>query len=663
MVQRSPMFFASKQFMWRSLFVLCSLLLALFASDVLALEGLILLKALYLLLLLVMALAALLYSAPKVFKKIRDGKIRNDIDIPLPDSSVLSRDYQKDLMEKERLFQFMFNSSIDGFWTYDIPTGKVTWSDRAAFVLGLPQKVMGDSFNILKTRVFEKDWVDFKTKLAEALKNSDAFSTTLRLLNGKTELIVNARTQYTDEGRPICVFGSLSKPTERSVYFEKESVSSAFKDSLTGVHNRKGFLKILEQEMAKNKQREDYLFALVVLDIDHFSAINDNYSIDLGDTLLRQVAERISLACRSNDSVARIGADVFGVVLRNIQDNRDSELQTIVKRLYSRVKTSLYIDSQEVFISVSMAVVINREFDKVDDLLANANAVLREIKRSNNRGGVHFFTSGIREKAMQLYRLEFELRKAIQAREFILYYQPIIDASQNNRVVAFEALVRWNNTKRGIISPAEFIPMAEETGLIIPLGEMILKMACLQAKEWVDNGYKDIKVAVNFSAKQFSVDNMVEQVKQVLYDTKLNPRNLKIEITEYSTLRDMNKSIEIMKSLSNLGLQISIDDFGTGYSSLVYLKNYPVHTLKMDSSFVQYIAEDEEDAAFASMVIGIAKSLNLEIIAEGVETKEQLDFLLNNGCSLIQGFYFSRPLPKDQAFEYLKNHTPKEIQC
>jgi EAL domain-containing protein (putative c-di-GMP-specific phosphodiesterase class I) len=187
-------------------------------------------------------------------------------------------------------------------------------------------------------------------------------------------------------------------------------------------------------------------------------------------------------------------------------------------------------------------------------------------------------------------------------------------------------------------------------------------MACLQAKEWVDNGYKDIKVAVNFSAKQFSVDNMVEQVKQVLYDTKLNPRNLKIEITEYSTLRDMNKSIEIMKSLSNLGLQISIDDFGTGYSSLVYLKNYPVHTLKMDSSFVQYIAEDEEDAAFASMVIGIAKSLNLEIIAEGVETKEQLDFLLNNGCSLIQGFYFSRPLPKDQAFEYLKNHTPKEIQ-
>jgi diguanylate cyclase (GGDEF)-like protein len=650
-----------KYFSIRVLLIVICAILAVIAPDVFSLENRYLLKICYSAFFLLTILGAIFYKAPVLSNQLKRRKIRTDIEIPLPDDvATVSRDFQKDLMEKERLFQFMFNSSIDGFWTYDIPTGKVSWSDRAAFILGASQQELGDNFDILKTKVFEKDWSDFRNKFAEALNQSESFSTPLRLLIGKKEITISGRAQCNDEGRPICVFGSLSQPTERTAQFEKQNALSIYVDTLTGVRNRRCFLEKLEKEIQKAKERPDYLFALVLLDIDHFSAINDNYSLDMGDVLLQLVSERISLSCRQNDCVARIGPDVFGIILRNVQNNRtDDELHTIVRRLHSKVKTPLQIGSNEVYVSASMAVVVNREFDNVDDLLANANAMLREIKRSDDRGGIQFFTSGIREKAMKLYRLEFEIRKAIQCREFLLYYQPVIDIGDQNKIVAFEALVRWNNSERGIISPAEFIPMAEETGLIIPLGEMILQMACTQAKKWVDLGYHDIMVAVNFSAKQFAVDDMVEKVKRVLVETKLNPRNLKIEITEYSAMCEVEKTIDIMKALSGMGLQISIDDFGTGYSSLIYLKRYPIHTLKMDKSFVNHVAEDEEDGTFARMVIGIAQSLNLELIAEGVETKAQLEFLRNEGCRLIQGFYFSRPLSEVDALSYLEAHYLK----
>ena len=303
-----------------------------------------------------------------------------------------------------------------------------------------------------------------------------------------------------------------------------------------------------------------------------------------------------------------------------------------------------------------MSIVINQDVDCVEDILANANASLRDMKKGINHGGIQFFSGGIREKAMKLYKLEFEIRRAIQAQEFVLMYQPIVDIRAGNKIVGFEALVRWNQSERGIISPAEFIPIAEETGLIVPMGALILRMACRQTKQWVDMGFKDIQVAVNFSAEQFSMDSMVDDVRRVLTETNLNPRNLKLEITEYTAMCEADKTIEIMRALSNMGIQISIDDFGTGYSSLSYLKRYPVHTLKMDKYFVDHVADNEEDAAFARMVIGIAKSLNLDLIAEGVETKEQLDFLYLEGCRLIQGFYFSKPLNTEMALEYMKNH-------
>lgn len=602
-------------------------------------------------------LVAFTYKFPIVGNK---KKMRNDVNIVPPPSttSVPSRDLQKELLEKDEMFQMLVDVSANGFWTFDVVSGKVYWSQKALKLL-MASNAADDSFDVLRTRIVDGDWGRFREALQLSLESGDSFSLKLTLLNAATQqhrLQISGNVQQNDEGRPIRVIGSLNEVVDRFAS-ERQSYYYVYRDALTGVYNRKFFLEKLKVDVDVAHQRPDYLFAVALLDIDSFGAINTSYSINVGDNVLRVVSDRIKSQCRSNDSIARIGPDVFAIILHGIQTgDTDNDVLPIVRRIHNAVKMPIQIDGRELYISVSMAVALNRDVDCVEDILANATASLREMKKGLNHGGIQFFSGGIREKAMKLYKLEFEIRKAIQAQEFVLMYQPIVDISAGNRVVSFEALVRWNQSERGVISPAEFIPIAEETGLIIPMGALILRMACRQAKQWVDMGYKDIQVAVNFSAKQFALDNMVEDVKRVLLETHLHPRNLKLEITEYTAMCEAEKTIEIMRALSSMGLQISIDDFGTGYSSLSYLKRYPIHTLKMDKSFIDHMTEDEEDAAFARMVIGISKSLNLDLIAEGVENAEQLEFLRAEGCRLIQGFYFSKPLSPDDALEYLKLH-------
>ena len=585
-------------------------------------------------------------------------KIRNDLEIPEKVEHIATRDYQKDLSEKDELFQMLVDVSSEGFWTFDVPTGKVYWSNRVASYLNVAPSKIVDSFDTLKYSVLESDWTAFKEKISHALEANVPFSMKLRLLNapkdGCSEIVVSGRPQCNENERPIRVIGSVTSAREQT---ENSRKFYAYRDALTGVYNRKFFLEKLKVDVDMAALKPEYTFAVVLLDIDSFGAINESYSMNFGDNVLKIVSDRICSACGENDCVARIGPDVFAVVLHNIQgQNSDEMLMPVVKTLHNKVKNPIQLDGRELYISVSMAVVVNKDVDCVEDLLSNATAVLRDLKKGRNHGGIQFFSGGIREKAMKLYKLEYEIRRAIRAQEFVLVYQPIIDITQNNRISGFEALVRWNSSEQGVVSPAEFIPLAEETGLIVPMGAQILRMACEQTKKWVDMGFTDIRVAVNFSAKQFSMDNMVDDVKQVLAETQLNPKNLKLEITEYTAMCEVEKAIGIMRVLSNMGIQISIDDFGTGYSSLSYLKRYPVHTLKMDKSFVDHIADDEENATFAKMVIGIANTLNLDLIAEGVETREQLQFLKQEGCRYIQGYYFSKPLNPEKALAYMQEH-------
>ena len=617
----------------------------------------------YVICILFLVYLALFYRFPST---ISQKKMRSDINV---DEVVLEpiRNYERDLIEKDRLFQMMIDVSSEGFWTFDVSSDKVFWSNKVGKILG--KDSLGDSFDIVKSCVLESDWESFRKSLQECLNEKRNFTIRMRLLNKMANceaIVISGRPQCNEAGLLIRVIGSLSAIQDsRNLVRENDFLSTC--DSLTGVSNRQEFLNELAKEVEKSTERPDYIFAVALLDIDSFAAINDSYSIDVGDQVLRIVADRITASSRTGDSVARIGPDVFALIFRNIQGSDvNAELISIVRNLHAKVKMPLQLDGRELYISVSMSVVVNKDGDCVEDLLANANAVLRDMKKGGNHGGVQFFTGGIREKAMNLYKLEFEIRKAIQAREFVLVYQPIVDIVNGDRIVGFEALVRWNNSERGIISPGEFIPIAEETGLIVPMGAQILRMACEQTKVWVDMGYENIQVSVNFSAKQFTLDNMVDDVRRIFQETKLNPKNLKLEITEYTALRESEKTIKMMRALASMGLQISIDDFGTGYSSLAYLKRFPVHTLKMDKSFVDHVTDDEEDASFARMVIGIAHSMNMGLIAEGVETRDQLDFLRSEGCQFIQGYYFSKPLNSEAALAYLRRHykgesTPSQV--
>ncbi|PWJ65617.1 diguanylate cyclase (GGDEF) domain-containing protein [Fibrobacter sp. UWB15] len=647
--------FEEKVFL-RLLLVLASVFFAAFIPEIVATKDSLLWAVPYFLADFFLVVVAVMYRFPVIGNRKR---MREDVEITAPaPAQTPIRDFKKDLMERDELFQMMVDVSSNGFWTFDVVTGKVYWSKRAIKLLQAQASPIQDSFDLLRERIVESDWLRFKEELKLALETGEKFHLIVSLLDNSAEadkLVISGHVQLNEDGHPIRIVGSLDENSDKQAQ-EKQNYYYVYQDALTGVYNRKFFLEKLKVDVDMALQRPDYLFAVALLDIDRFGAINTSYSINVGDNVLRVVADRIRAQCRVGDTIARIGPDVFAIVLHDIQKNDDSDVKSIVRRIHSAVKQPIQLDGRELYIGVSMAVALNREVDCVEDIMANVTSSLREMKKSVNHGGIQFFSGGIREKAMRLYKLEFDIRKAIQAQEFVLFYQPIVDITDGNRIVAFEALVRWNQSKSKFISPAEFIPIAEETGLIIPLGAQILKMACLQTKKWVDAGFTDIQVAVNFSAKQFALDNMIDDIKQVLLETQLNPKNLKLEITEYTAVCEAEKTVRIMKALSSMGIQISIDDFGTGYSSLSYLKQFPIHTLKMDKSFIDHVTDDEEDASFARMVIGIAKSMNLDLIAEGVESESQLQFLRDEGCRLIQGFYFSKPLSAENARDYLQEH-------
>jgi diguanylate cyclase (GGDEF)-like protein/PAS domain S-box-containing protein len=580
------------------------------------------------------------------------GKLPSYTDRPV---ASLSRNYNEDLRLSQELLQLVVEATNDGIWDYDIPNGVVSWSERALVLVGI-QGGLGKGFEVLKEHMHIEDRRELERRMDNALRGEEPLSLEVRIIDSAGSyrfLLLRGKAKRNAEGRPLRMAGSISDLT-RHKEAEKELVYAAYHDVLTGVKNRRQFLERLEDEITKTARRPDYLFAVILLDIDHFKAVNDSLGHSVGDRVLQQLAGKISYCCRQIDIVARIGGDEFGILLRDMQNHGDVE--NVVKRIQAEVREPILSGQNEVSITLSMGIAFNSEkLEDREQVLANADTVLQKAKQFGT-GRCELFTSGMREKAMELYRLERDLRKAITEHEFTLFYQPIIDIF-SGKVTSLEALVRWNNGERGITSPAEFIPMAEETGLIVPLGEQILRMACTQTKLWVEAGFKDLTVAVNFSAKQFASENIAFVVQAALAETNLPPRNLKLEITEHAAMHEVERTIATMQHLTEMGLQISIDDFGTGYSSLSYLKKYPIQTLKIDRSFIKDIPMNPEDMAITRTIIAMAKSLDLNLIAEGVETKEQLEFLRSEGCQYIQGFFFSQPLSAVDATSYLNQHA------
>jgi diguanylate cyclase (GGDEF)-like protein/PAS domain S-box-containing protein len=430
----------------------------------------------------------------------------------------------------------------------------------------------------------------------------------------------------------------------------------AYHDTLTGLPNRVRFHERVTMAL-QAARKNGKMVAIMFLDLDRFKLVNDTLGHQMGDKLLQGVAERVIDCVREGDVVARMGGDEFTVLLREIDDAQDAI--DVSHRIINALREPFVIEGYELHTTTSIGIAIYpQDGEDAEGLMKNADTAMYRAK-DHGRNNYSFYTPAMNQLGIERLELENGLRYALERGELLLHYQPRVNIT-TGRIIGAEALVRWQHPTLGLVSPGKFIPLAEETGLIVPIGEWVLEQACRQNKIWQEKGYPPMHIAVNLSARQFQGQGLVEKVRGVLEATGLEPEYLELEITESITMQDVEFTIRTLHELSSMGIQISIDDFGTGYSSLNYLKRFPIHTLKIDQSFIRESTNDPYNAAIVTTVIYLAQALRLKVIAEGVETVEQLAFLRENRCDEMQGYLFSRPLPTEQFEQMLKEQDSAE---
>jgi len=431
---------------------------------------------------------------------------------------------------------------------------------------------------------------------------------------------------------------------------EKCIAYMAFNDSLTGLLNRRKFLERLEYGLAQARRSNTEL-ALMFLDLDGFKLVNDSLGHDVGDELLKMVAERLVACLRESDTVARLGGDEFTAVLTQVT-SRD-QVERAAERVLESLGKAIDLGDRSVHIGASIGVAMYPEHGAdVRTLLRSADMAMYQAK-AEGRNNIRFYNQEVGEAVQTRMSMETSIRSALDNDQFTVFYQPIVDL-QEQRIRSFEALVRWNHPELGVVSPVDFIPLAEESGLIGPLGLRVLRLACEQAKFWETVIDERVHVAVNLSAKQFSDRHLVSSFRRIFDEVGICPTRLEFELTENTVMHDVDRSVAMLKELKDLGAEISIDDFGTGYSSLAYLKKFPLDCLKVDRSFVSTLPDNTDDCAIVSAVIAVAHSLRLNVVAEGVEERAQMDFLRELGCDRVQGYLLGRPTPATAVPQMLR---------
>jgi diguanylate cyclase (GGDEF)-like protein/PAS domain S-box-containing protein len=462
-----------------------------------------------------------------------------------------------------------------------------------------------------------------------------------------------------DEGEINYVVVALYDITATK-HYEAELEFQTNRDTLTGLANRNLLRDRLSQAIAYAIRYNRHIWVMFI-NLDRFKLVNDTLGHKGGDLFLKKISERLQVAVRETDTIARLGGDEFVLILP--ERTEENLAPTVVQRILDTVAKPLTVDEHEFFLTCSIGVAVYpNDGNDPETLIKHADIAMCRAKEVGCNTA-QFYTAAMNEKVLNKVRIEADLRNALEHSEFILHYQPQVNLS-TGQIVGMEALIRWNHPVLGMVSPMRFIGLAEETGLIVPIGAWVIRTACAQSMIWQQAGFGALRIAVNLSARQFAQKDLVQSVARVLEETGLAPCYLEIELTESLVMTDVELAIGILRDLKALGVQISIDDFGTGYSSLAYLKRFPIDVLKIDQSFIRDISTNPDDAAIVTSIISLAHSLRLQVIAEGVETDVQLSYLQTHGCDEMQGYYFSRPVPADDFTKLLqqKKSLPLELQ-
>ena len=554
--------------------------------------------------------------------------------------------------EKEMQLKFAHQAQIieqihDAVLSTDLQGNLISWNRGAELLFGY-QKDEIISKNI-KMFHLKEDWEIAKKNLDSILENAE-YEEEFRLIT-KSKKIIYAHlslSQLKDEnGKLIGLVGYVRDITERAKAMKKLEKQKnmlhhqAYHDALTGLPNRLLFQDRLQQSIEKAKRSKTKI-ALFFIDLDRFKEINDTLGHETGDEVLKIVTSRLKLVIRKEDTLARLGGDEFIIIIEQLPHEQSATL--MAEKILNSLKEPIIIDSHTLYVSSSIGISLYpQDGNEYTHLLKYADTAMYKAK-NEGRNNFQFYSAEMTERAFERMLMQTSLRQAIENEEFIVYYQPQIDAKLN-KFIGVEALIRWQHPVMGLISPAKFIPLAHETGLIIEMDQWVMKTAMKQMLRWYAKGLKPGKLALNLAMKQIQQDNFITILEDILQESKFEANNLELEVTEDQIMTNPDEAIKVLREINNLGIQLAIDDFGTGYSSLSYLKKLPINKLKIDQSFVRDLPNDEDDIAITKTVIALALNLDLNIIAEGVERDEQKKFLLKNGCNNIQGYLYGRPMP------------------
>lgn len=575
---------------------------------------------------------------------------------------------EKALRDSEERYALAALGVNDGLWDWNIRTGEVYYSPRWKSMLGYGVEEVDSSVDAWFSRILPEDRERVASAISSHLQGRTSHcESEYRILHrdGSYRWMLSRGVAVRDGmGEAYRMAGSQSDITERK-HAEERLEHDALYDALTGLPNRTLFLGQLNSRIERAREADSYQYAVLFMDLDRFKVVNDGLGHRVGDLLLQEFSRRLTDSVRDCDVVARLGGDEFTVLLTEMQHSDDA--LTICERIRTNTKIPFILEGYEITSSASVGITLgDRRYERADDILRDADTAMYRAK-ALGKARHELFDSAMHDAAVNRLHLETELRQAIERDEIHAYYQPIV-ALETGELRGFEALARWRHPVRNLVSPAEFIPLAEETGLIVPLGRRILVEACTQMRTWLDQ-HSEMSpeyINVNLSARQLTQPGFSGEIRDILRQTGLPAYALNLEITETMLLERRNNSADTLRELRALGVKLSIDDFGTGYSSLSYLQRFPVDTLKIDRSFVSQMCGAAGNSAIVRAILALAGSLNIGVVAEGVETSEQVSMLLSLGCTAAQGFYFAPPMSAEATSRYIlesaKRHSVRRMR-